>query len=309
MRTIGVIDIGSNSIKLLVASKGEDGKLVPITQTTEETRIGIGILNDQPRLMDSGMDAACHSVKLLKAKAEASAADSILVVATSAVREAINRDQFTTRLMKVTGLEVEVLSGREEAKMIGLGIGCDPEFGSMSDFYVIDLGGGSLEAIKFRDRLIEQAVSLPLGSVRLTEKFIADPEMAFRIEDQARIESHVRELIEASPFTFDLPAEAVVVVTGGTAAAVRLIRETMDDASPAGSISLKDLENLLSVLGVLALSERRRFPGLPPKRADIFPTALSTLLAVFALGDFDHCKQSFYNLRYGIAMRHLSVGS
>ena len=120
---IGVIDIGSNAIKLLVASKGEDGKLVTILQTTEETRIGGGISKDQPRLLSASMDAACRSVKLLRAEAESSGAESIEVVATSAVRDAINRDEFTDRLNETTGLAIKVLSGREEAEMIGHGIG------------------------------------------------------------------------------------------------------------------------------------------------------------------------------------------
>jgi exopolyphosphatase/guanosine-5'-triphosphate,3'-diphosphate pyrophosphatase len=305
-KSVGVIDIGSNSIKLLVASKGEDSTLDPILQTTDETRISDGISKDRPRLSRAGIEGACGSVGRLKAEAELSGAQSIAIVATSAVREAINRQQITDRLKETTGLDLKILTGREEAELIGLGIRCDPNLGSLTDFYVFDLGGGSLEAISFRNGVIEQAVSLPLGCVRLTERFIEDPLGSFQPDDRVRIESHTREVITSSSFNFDLPANATAVATGGTAAVARLISEEMDRASIDTALSVSELEDQISTLGALPLSERRKFPGLPPQRADVFPTALATLMAVIELGRFDGCRQSFYNLRYGMAAKLLS---
>jgi exopolyphosphatase/guanosine-5'-triphosphate,3'-diphosphate pyrophosphatase len=306
-QSVGVIDIGSNSIKLLVAARGEGAKLVPILQATEETRIGGGISKKVPRLSDASMEAVCHSVRRLKAEAESSGAGLIAVAATSAVRDAVNRDRFVEHLKEATGTELGILTGREEAELIGLGIGCDPDLGWLTDFFVFDLGGGSLEAIKFRGKEIEEVVSLPLGCVRLTERFIKKIEGPFGIGDRMRLEAHVREVMASSRFTFDLPAEAEVVVTGGTAAVVRLIRETAAPASPSAVLSLKYLEDLLSTLGAIPLPERRKFPGLPPERADVFPTALATLLTVLELGRFDHCRQSEYNLRFGLAARLLAA--
>lgn len=306
-QSVGVIDIGSNSIKLLVASRGKGGNLVSILQATDETRIGDGISKKEPRLSDAGMEAACHSVRRLKTEAESSGAGSIVIVATSAVRDAVNRNLFADRLKQTTGIELRILEGPEEAELIGLGIRCDPDLGSLTDFHVFDLGGGSLEAIKFRGGNIEQAVSLPLGCVRLTEKFIGNCEGAFGITERVRLEAHTREVMATSRYTFDLPAKAEAVVTGGTAAVARLIRDTAGPASSSSVLSLKFLDDLLSTLGALPLSKRREFPGLPPERADVYPTALATLLVVLRLGNFDRCMQSFYNLRYGLAARLLTV--
>ncbi|RKX33831.1 MAG: phosphatase [Verrucomicrobia bacterium] len=306
-QSVGVIDIGSNSIKLLVASRDEGGNLVPILQMTDETRIGAGISKKEPRLSDAVMEAACNSVSRLKAEAESSGAESMVIVATSAVRDAVNRNLFADRLKQATGIELRILKGREEAGLIGLGIGCDPGLGSLTNFYVFDLGGGSLEAIKIRGGNIEQAVSLPLGCVRLTEKFIANGEGALGITERVRLETHTREVMATSLFAFDLPEAAEAVVTGGSAAVARLIRETANPASSSPTLSVKYLGDLLSTLGALPLSERREFPGLPPERADVYPTALATLLAILRLGNFDRCMQSFYNLRYGLAARLLDI--
>jgi len=308
-QTVGVIDIGSNSIKLLVASRGDGGEIIPILQTTDETRIGDGISRDRPRLREASMEAACRSVKRLAAKARSAGADSIAATATSAVRDAVNRGQFSERLARVTGLELRILTGREEAELIGLGIRCDPALGSPNDFYLFDLGGGSLEMITIRNGRTEQAVSLPLGCLRLTERFVSNPEAPFRVEDQERIEAHTREVIASSRFAFDLPPEALVVVTGGTAAIACVLRERQNHAPAPAALSRKDLKDLLSLLGPLPLTQRRRVPGLPPKRADVFPTALATLLAVLRLGDLDRSRQSSYNLRFGLASRLLEMKS
>ena len=306
-QSVGVIDIGSNSIKLLVAARGEGANLIPILQATDETRIGDGISKERPRLSDASMEAACRSVRRLKAEAESSGAGLIAVAATSAVRDAVNRDRFVEQLKEATGTELRILTGRKEAELIGLGIRCDPDLGSLTDFYVLDLGGGSLEAITFRGEDIVEAVSLPLGCVRLTERFIENTEVPFGTSDRTQLEAHVREVMASSSFTFNLPAEAEVVVTGGTAAVARLIRETAAPASSSAVLSLKYLDDLLSTLSALSLPERRKFPGLPPERADVYPTALATLLAVLGLGKFDHCRQSFYNLRFGLAARLLAI--
>jgi len=307
MQSVGVIDIGSNSIKLLVASKGPDGYLVSILQKTDETRIGEGISNEAPRLSDASMEAACRSVGRLRAEAQSSGAREIVGVATSAVRDAVNRNLFADRLEQTTGTELRILTGSEEAELIGLGIGCDPDLGSLTDFYVFDLGGGSLEAIKFSGGHIRQTVSLPLGCVRLTERYINNRELPLGTRERKRLEAHTREVMAACPFTFDLPSEAEAVVTGGTAAVACQIRETATPGASSTVLSLEYLESLLSTLGTLPLAERRKYPGLPPERADVYPTALTTLLAVLRLGRLECCKQSTCNLRYGLAARLLAV--
>ena len=173
----------------------------------------------------------------------------------------------------------------------------------MSDFYVFDLGGGSLECLAFRDRRIEQAVSLQLGCVRLTEKFVAHPEEPLPLAAIEAIQRHTRAEFERARFRFSLPAAAVAVGTGGTVATVRTVlardEQPLEMTNPL--VTAGQLRELLAQLGAMPLATRRAVPGLPPARADVFPTALATLLSVAELGGFGEFRNSIYNLRYGLA--------
>src|SRR5207249_1268753 len=116
-----------------------------------------------------------------------------VLVATSAVRDGQNGDAFCRRIHAVTGHAVRVLSGEEEANAIGRGLTTDPALQDTRDFYVFDLGGGSLECLAFRERRIEQAVSLQLGCVRLMEKLVVDSESPFSMANQAAVIAHTRD--------------------------------------------------------------------------------------------------------------------
>src|SRR5206468_3707136 len=131
---------------------------------------------------------------------------------------------FRRRVREATGHDVRILSGDEEASLIGRGLTCDPALAQLDDFYVFDLGGGSLECLAFRNRRIERAVSLQLGCVRLTEKFVGQREAPFSADAERAITTHTCEMLERFNFGFTLPKSAVAVGTGGTLSTVRAIR-------------------------------------------------------------------------------------
>jgi exopolyphosphatase/guanosine-5'-triphosphate,3'-diphosphate pyrophosphatase len=306
--SVAVIDIGSNSIKVLVASRGDNGTLTPLKLRTIDARISSGISRASPRLGEEGMARGVEAVRALLAEAAPFAPERIVVVATSAVRDAQNGADFRDRVREATGHAVRLLSGDEEASLIGRGLTCDPALKELRDFYVFDLGGGSLECLAFRDRRVAQAVSLQLGCVRLMEKFVPDPRQPAAASLAPDITRHLREVFADSGFEFSLPAAAVAVGTGGTLTTVRTIRaartgRTLEQTDAV--IAVSELHEMLFRLGSLPLSERRQIAGLPPARADVFPTALATLLALAALAGLGAFRNSLYNLRWGLAAEAL----
>src|SRR5439155_720381 len=157
---------------------------------------------------------------------------------------------FCTRVQAATGQAIRTLSGDEEANLIGRGLTSDPALADLRDFYVFDLGGGSLECLAFRDRRIESAVSLQVGCVRLTEKFVADPAAPVDPATLARIKAHARNTLTSSApsFKFSLPPTAVAIASGGTMSTVRAIRGARDGIAfekTDSTIAVSELQSLL----------------------------------------------------------------
>jgi len=305
---VAIVDIGSNTIKVLVAARDEVGKLSVLKSGTIEARISAGISHDEPNLSEEGMDRGLAAIQELLADSAVFAPVRAQLVATSAVRGARNGREFAERVRRATGFELRILTGDEEANAIGRGLTCDPALTHLQNFYVFDLGGGSLECLSFSDRKIQEAISLPLGCVRLTEKFVADQSGPFSVEARKRIMAHTRLALAESEFRFDLPYPAAVA-TGGTATTVRAIHAARTghplDEIPT-LITLQHLCELLDYLAPLTLEQRKQVPGMPAARADIFPAALATILAVAETGALTAFHHSFYNLRYGLAAELLA---
>ena len=309
--TVAVIDVGSNSIKLLVAKSGSTADSVEtIFAETIETRISAGISQALPSLTEAAMAAGCKTITELVRLAQSYQPKAIRIVATSAVRDATNAIQFIELVNEATGLEIETLSGAEEATHIGKGLGCDPQIAAINSFIQMDIGGGSLELIRFAHGKIEQALSLQLGAVRLTEKFIADRNAALSTETEATITAHVRSALEDSGFSFE-PNTAPLIVTGGAFTVTRAVLaaqndQTIEQRSPL--LHTNEITRLKATLMALALHERMAVPHLPATRADIIPSALITINTVLNYAERTHVTHSFYNLRYGIAAELLKLG-
>lgn len=308
---VAIVDIGSNSIKLLVAALGARGLPETVVSRTLDVRISAGISQATPRLAEAGMAAGVAAIRELVGEAGRAGARSTVLVATSAVRDAANGADFKDRVRRATGYTLRILTGWEEANLIGRGLTCDPALAGLRDFYVFDLGGGSLECLVFRDRRAVQETSLPLGCVRLTEQCVPDPAQPFGPAQTAAVEQAVGAAYAQSGFSFSLPPGAAVVGTGGTLTTARAVLgarlgQAVDEADPL--LTIAHLRELRDALGALPLAERKRVAGLPPARADVFPTALATLLAVAELGRFAVYRHSFYNLRWGLAAEELAKG-
>jgi exopolyphosphatase / guanosine-5'-triphosphate,3'-diphosphate pyrophosphatase len=299
-----VIDVGSNSIKLLVADKGRGGRLVEVASRTIEARISKGIGSGRPQLSPEGMERGIAAVASLAADAKASGATRISAVATSAVRDASNGGVFLRVLKAATGLGLRILTGPEEASLIGRGLTTDPALLILHDFHAYDLGGGSLECLSFAGRKVERAESLPLGCVRLTEMFVPSPTGPLGDDAAREIGRHVKELLLKSGFPLPVPAGSGVVGTGGTLTTVRsMVAENRGVELEATNavIGVNLLHEILARVSPMDAAARGRIPGLPPERADVFPAALVTLLALAELGSIQAFHHSLRNLRWGLA--------
>jgi exopolyphosphatase/guanosine-5'-triphosphate,3'-diphosphate pyrophosphatase len=299
-----VIDVGSNSIKLLVADRGADGQPAEVLSRTLEARISRGIGSQRPVLGPEGIGRGIQAVSNLAEEARRLGAGRLEVVATSAVRDAENGQEFTARILAATGLAVRVLTGDEEANLIGRGLTTDPGLRDLADFNVYDLGGGSLECLAFLGRKVSRGVSLRLGCVRLTERFVRSLPGPLTAAESAAIGAHVRREVSESGFPTGVPPGAGVVGTGGTLTTLRAMAAQeagvpLNDANPR--ISLEAIQGALSRVGSLGLEDRKKVPGLAASRADVFPTALVTLVALAELSGIGAFQHSFRNLRWGVA--------
>lgn len=308
--TVAVIDVGSNSIKLLVACAGAPPKSLETRfSETIETRISTGISRELPSLSETAITEGTATIGELHRLALEYQPAQIAIVATSAVRDAINGDDFVQSVYEATGLRIRILSGIEEATYIGQGLACDPAISGMTQFIQTDIGGGSLELIRFEEGAIRQAISLQLGAVRLTERFVADKDAPLTAEAESAIRAHVAEQLINSGFDFS-PATLPLIATGGAftvSRAVLAAEAGIDIRASSPHLTRSSLDALREKLATLPLHERLSVPHLPAARADIIPTALVTIDALLECAGRDRLTHSFYNLRYGLAANLLNI--
>ncbi|WPJ94975.1 hypothetical protein SH580_16220 [Coraliomargarita algicola] len=308
--TVAVIDVGSNSIKLLVARAGiAPHSLETLFSETIETRISAGISRELPHLSDEAMQAGTQTIAELQRMAHNYHPSQTAIVATSAVRDAINGHEFVQAVFEATGLQIRILSGPEEATYIGQGLSCDPAIAGLTRFIQSDIGGGSLELIRFENGQIQQAISLQLGAVRLTEQFLQDKEAPLSTEIEQAIRRHVTEQLTTSGFDFQ-PTELPLIATGGAYTVSRAVLAAQTDCDIEQSpphLERTTLTQLKNRLAPLSLHERLSIPHLPAARADIIPTALITIDTLLEVSGRSSLTHSFYNLRYGIAAHLLKL--
>ena len=305
---VAVVDVGSNSIKLLVAALREDGSIETKFSETVETRISEGISHELPVLTERAMASGIRTIIELLRQARDFKPDRIAIVATSAVRDAMNGMDLIDAVEEATGIEMRVLSGTEEATYIGRGLACDPAINGTRDFIQMDIGGGSLELIRLRDAQIEQAISLRLGAVRISERFIGDLQAPVSKHEETAIRAYITAELTQSHFSF-APGTLPLIATGGAFVVSRAVLAAqagvaIEDYS--ATLQCKELEKLKGRLCGLSLHERLAVPHLPASRADIIPTALITILALLQHAGRQQITHSFYNLRYGIAAELLA---
>ena len=304
--TAAIIDVGSNTIKLLVVQFGPDLNI--LEQATLDTRISRGIGSETSQLREKGIMEGAEAVHSLARRAFRHKPDTVIATATSAVREAANGKDFIRAVKEKTGLRLRVLSGPDEARYIALGAVQDPSLGNLKNFQMVDLGGGSLELIDVANGHPRQTASLKLGAVRLMELYLGDPQKRLDEAAKNKIEKAVQKEISESGFRF-AKNETPLVGSGGAFSYSRYLlaqREGMELEDYPNRLPVPELRSLCDELCSISLQERQALPGLPASRADIMPAALLTLLTLAEMAAKDSFLHTFYNLRFGLAAEFFS---
>ncbi len=302
---IAAIDIGSNSIRQIVADVSPTGQIRSVDEMKAMPRLGEG-LEATGALGRTAVDTGVAAVQRMVALAKRLDAQRIEIVATSAVRDASNGADFTGRILEETGIAVRVLGGEEEALLCFRSALAHFELGSGRSL-VMDIGGGSLELVLAKDGLIERVASLPFGAVRMTERFL-QPEIRPRAVRALR--AHVREGLRRAMPVKDWRG-AQVIGSGGTftnLAGIMLQRSGMTARSTHGArITRVELEHVLDWLQRLAPEERAAVPGLNPARSDIIVAGLAVAAEVLARFDPRDLLVSRYGIREGLLLESARV--
>lgn len=266
MPTFAAVDIGSNSVRLKVARLTKH-HLTEIHEDREVTRLGDSVFR-------SGFlspDAIANTVKVLRRfhrAVQRTGAESVRVVATSALRDARNSHAFMEWVRSATGWDVEIISGVEEARLIHLGL-VSKIRSTATPVLMIDLGGGSCELTLSAAGHIRNTVSLPLGAVRLTNEFLHhDPP---RKSELLQMQGFIAREIERAAERIRRARPNAVVATSGTAESLAAVSHGLykTKGARASVVSRTQMRRLAKLLSRLSLEERRNLSGVGPRRAEI----------------------------------------
>jgi len=300
---VAVIDVGSNSTRLLVADV--DGGVSVVERHSRVTRLGRGVdLSGQ--LSDEAIEAACAVIADYVSICRDTDAKKVTAIATSAVRDASNGSAFVAELRERFALSAGVLDGDEEARLTYRG--ATAEQPPTAPTLVIDIGGGSTEMIVGTGERIAFHASLQAGVVRHTERHISgDPPTAVELEALA---GDVRALVEAALTGHDeIQASAGIAVAGTptSLAAVELGLDPYDPAQVHGHVlSLETIQHLLSQFASTPLAERAAIPGLHPDRAPTIISGCVILIEAMRAFGLEQIQASEHDILYGMALETAS---
>jgi exopolyphosphatase/guanosine-5'-triphosphate,3'-diphosphate pyrophosphatase len=302
---IAAIDIGSNSIRQIVADVSPDGTIRVVDEMKAAPRLGAG-LNELGRLDDGHMDEACEALTRMATLAKQIGASKIEAVATSAVRDAANGQGFLARVRRETGLKVKVLHGEEEARLAFRSALAHFELG-VGRSVVMDIGGGSLELALAAEGLVERLLTFPFGAIRMTEEFLSDRSGQKGVK---KLRKHVRQAIKKVLPVRDWRG-ATVIGSGGTftnLAGMFLARQGIRVRSVHGThIPRHEVEHILEQLSSMTPEERLEVEGLNSGRADIIVAGLAVAAEVMARVEPRDLIASGYGIREGLLLETARV--
>jgi len=305
-KVFAAIDIGTNSIRLGVV-RLEQGKSTTLGVHREVVRLGEGEF-DTNRMTDAAIKRGALVCSKFADVARGFGADEIVALATSAVREAENRDDFIERVRLDAGLDVSVISGVEEARLIWLGVSSGIDLGEKKAS-LIDIGGGSTEVIVGNAQGHIILDSVKLGAVRLSNKFIRDSGPV-STERFAEIQGYIKG-VATQPIRrvreqgFDQMMGSAGTITTMADIIARRLGEPPINSQRTPSFKIADLRETTQYLCRLNLEERRKVPGMDPGRAEIIIAGSAILLTLMEEFGADRLVVSDRGLRDGILEDHL----
>jgi len=305
---VAVVDIGTNSTRLLVADVSTSGCVSELVRRSTVTRLGEGV-DASGSLSAAAIDRVLATLSDYRLEIDAHDCVANLAVLTSAVRDAANGPEFAAQIRREYSLDAQVLAGEEEAQLTFLGAMHDRS-SSSEPTVVVDIGGGSTEFIVGHDSVAGFHVSLPAGVVRMSERHISsDPPAPAQLQDLAL---DVRRV-----FLDGLPPEQRAAITrgiavAGTATSAASIAQELDPYDPSRvqgyPLELATIELLLARLADMDEAQRRSVVGLHPDRAPTIVAGMILLAEALRAFELDCVEVSEHDILFGGALRLADAG-
>ena len=301
MERVAVIDMGSNSWRLVVFGYEPGTRWWSLVdEIREAVRIGAG-LAETGALREDRVELALHTAAVFSAFCRATSVDHVQAVATSAIRDAANGADLLAEIERTTGLEARVISGEEEARY---GWRAIVNSTTIEDGFGLDIGGGSIQGLRIEGRRLAAGKSLPLGAVRVSERFLPDEKASSKQTKALR--AHVAEELERLGWW---RGGGRVVGIGGTIrnlAAAAMKRLRLPDIDVQGFPLTRDaLEELIEELASRPASKRAQVKGIKLDRADVILGGALVLATAMEVGGFDAIEVTEAGLREGVFFERL----
>lgn len=289
-RRVAVIDLGSNSTRLLIADVGVDGSIAEIARRSTVTRLGQGV-DASGRLADEAMQRVYAVLGEYRQTIDQHQADPVVGVLTSAVRDAANGERFTDAVRTRYGIAARTIPGEEEARLTYLGATSDRP--GTEPIAVIDIGGGSTEIVVGAGGALRLHVSTQVGVVRHTERHLHDDPPAAEQLQALRADAAATF---AACVPADLGASAAVAVAGTATQSAAILQQNV--------LTRAALADLLGRLAAQPLAQRRTTPGLDPARAPTIVAGVAILLEALAILGLESAEASDHDILRGAALEH-----
>lgn len=300
---LAALDVGTNTVLMLVVEATANGQVRRLADLARITRLGRGV-DAQGRLDPAAALKTLDNIAEFVDQARALGAEKILSAATAALRDASDGPDFLARVKARCGLELDVITGATEAELAYLASIKGLKLDLTSKLLIVDIGGGSTELIRAEPGGGVDAVSLQIGSVRLTERIVHnDPPHA---REAADLRIAVDEALGALRWNFAPDVMVGIAGTVTTVCAVALGLAQYDPDRVHGyRLAHADVMRVLGQLGSVPLEERKRIPGIEPGRADVIFAGTAILERVMAHFMLDHVIVSDQGVRWGLVWREL----
>ena len=306
-RVVAFLDIGTNSIRLLIVRLFPHCTYHVLSRQKETVRLGDGEF-EEDLIRDEAIERAVRVCRNFTSLARSFSADEVVAVATSAAREARNRNVLLNRLRHEAGIDVRIISGRDEARLIYMGVATGIQLGKKQAVF-IDIGGGSTEIAIGGQHTSCHLESLLLGSIRLTNLFFSrDDEKPVTKKKYARIRDHVREVI--APALPGLSSHQFDIAIGSSGTIINLSEIAMKTGegitTPETGLSRSELARVAGLLCSLPLPARRKVPGINPERGDIIICGAAILETLMEALSIDRIFSTQRGLQDGLLADYLT---
>ncbi|HOX35174.1 MAG TPA: Ppx/GppA phosphatase family protein [Methanoregulaceae archaeon] len=307
-RVVSFIDIGTNSVRLLVVRFNPNHSFTVLSRQKQQVRLGEGEFEEE-EILPAAMDRAVMVCRQFTDLARTFSCEEFVAVATAALRDAVNKNDLLNRLRHEARLDVRVISGREEARLIYLGIASGMHLSDKNAVF-IDIGGGSTEIAIGGARQYDYLGSFNLGAIRLTNQYFSATHTGpVSPEHYRKIQQHVRnalvtDLPKLRKLRRDLAFGSSGTITNLAEMAARMQPRT--DGCRKEELSYRDLRKIIDTLCPLSLEERKRVPGINPERADIIVAGAAILDTVMKELGISCIRISSRGLQDGLLADYLS---